>query len=70
MLDINLFGLLITCREAIGAMTDDAKLFHIGRPPLGRIGTPSDIDRIAVFLASENAAWITGEVIAGSGDLQ
>jgi 3-oxoacyl-[acyl-carrier protein] reductase len=38
--------------------------------PLGRIGTPSDIAPIAVFLASDDAVWLTGEVILASGGLR
>jgi 3-oxoacyl-[acyl-carrier protein] reductase len=37
--------------------------------PLGRIGTPSDIARVAVFLASDDAGWLTGEIILASGGL-
>lgn len=35
--------------------------------PLGRIGQPADIAGLAVFLASDEAAWITGQKIAVSG---
>lgn len=35
--------------------------------PLGRIGAPSDIGKIAVFLASDDSGWITGETILASG---
>ena len=35
--------------------------------PLGRIGQPDDIGRVAAFLASDESAWISGEVIAVSG---
>ncbi len=35
--------------------------------PLGRIGQPDDIARIAVFLASDDAGWISGERIEGAG---
>jgi 3-oxoacyl-[acyl-carrier protein] reductase len=38
--------------------------------PLGRIGQPSDIARIAVFLASDEASWLTGEIILASGGLR
>jgi 3-oxoacyl-[acyl-carrier protein] reductase len=31
--------------------------------PLGRIGPPSDITKVAVFLASDDSGWLTGEVI-------
>ena len=38
--------------------------------PLGRIGTPSDIAKIAVFLASNDSDWLTGEIILASGGLR
>jgi 3-oxoacyl-[acyl-carrier protein] reductase len=37
--------------------------------PLGRIGRPEDIAKVAVFIASDDAAWITGEKIAVSGGI-
>lgn len=37
--------------------------------PLGRIGNPDDIDGIAVFLASEQAKWITGAIMNVDGGL-
>ena len=38
--------------------------------PLGRMGMPEDIGLIAAFLASDEARWITGEIIFGSGGLR
>src|SRR5215204_6566283 len=38
--------------------------------PIGRIGQVDDIARIAVFLASDDAGWVTGERIAASGGLR
>jgi 3-oxoacyl-[acyl-carrier protein] reductase len=35
--------------------------------PLGRVGTPEDIADVIVFLASEQARWLTGQVIKVSG---
>ena len=35
--------------------------------PLGRIGTPEDIANTILFLASEQASWITGQIIQVSG---
>src|SRR5262249_51742627 len=35
--------------------------------PFGRLGTPADIARVAVFLASDDSAWVTGEIIRASG---
>jgi len=38
--------------------------------PLGRIGQPNDIAPIAVFLASEDSGWLTGETFLASGGLR
>ncbi len=35
--------------------------------PLGRLGTPEDVARAAVFLASDSAAWITGVTLDVAG---
>ena len=44
------------------------KMF-IANTPLGRRGKPDDIAKAAVFLASDDAAWITGEQISVSGGM-
>ncbi len=44
------------------------KMF-IANTPLGRRGRPEDIAKAAVFLASDDAAWITGEQISVSGGM-
>lgn len=38
--------------------------------PLGRIGQPQDIAAAAVFLASADASWITGEMLVVSGGIR
>ena len=38
--------------------------------PLGRIGEPVDIARSVLFLASDQASWVTGQVIDASGGWQ
>ncbi len=38
--------------------------------PLGRIGQPQDIAPIAVFLASGDSGWLTGETLLASGGLR
>jgi 3-oxoacyl-[acyl-carrier protein] reductase len=38
--------------------------------PLGRIGQPDDISPIAVFLASDDSRWLTGETIIASGGVR
>jgi 3-oxoacyl-[acyl-carrier protein] reductase len=40
-----------------------------GKTPLGRLGRVSDIAPLAVFLASDKSAWITGEIIRVAGGL-
>ena len=42
----------------------DASTAEVG---LGRIGTPQDVGSLAVFLASDDAAWITGEIFRIDG---
>jgi 3-oxoacyl-[acyl-carrier protein] reductase len=40
------------------------------RSPLGRIGQPEDIAPVAVFLASDESGWLTGETILAGGGLR
>ena len=37
--------------------------------PLGRVGEPEDIANAALFLASDEASWITGQILAVDGGL-
>ena len=39
----------------------------IAATPLGRLGQPDDIARVALFLASDQSAWVTGERITAAG---
>jgi 3-oxoacyl-[acyl-carrier protein] reductase len=39
------------------------------RHPLGRIGQPDDLARMAAFLLSDEAGWITGQVLGVDGGL-
>lgn len=48
--------------------SDYEKMF-VANTPLGRRGQPADIAKAAVFLASDEAAWITGEQLAVSGGM-
>ena len=38
--------------------------------PLGRIGQPRDIGPVAVFLASDDSNWLTGELVLAGGGLR
>jgi 3-oxoacyl-[acyl-carrier protein] reductase len=50
----------------LGLTLETAKA--IGAPiPLGRLGQPDDIARVALFLASDESSWLTGERISASG---
>ncbi|QSN65149.1 glucose 1-dehydrogenase [Caballeronia sp. M1242] len=42
----------------------------VAQTPLGRLGNPDDIASVAVFLASDEARWLTGESIIASGGLR
>ena len=44
--------------------------FHkklLAETPLGRIGRPDDIAKAALFLASDDSGWVTGETLIVSG---
>jgi len=53
-----------------GFIGSDFEKAIIGETPLGRTGRPDDIAGIAVFLASEDARWLTGDQILASGGLR
>jgi len=38
--------------------------------PLGRMGEPDDVARVIAFMASDHAAWVTGQVLDASGGWQ
>ena len=38
--------------------------------PLQRVGIPSDVARVVAFLCSDDAVWLTGEIITASGGSQ
>ena len=52
-----------------GRPAEETEARHSGRIPLGRIGQPEDIVGAAVFLASEAAAYITGQVLHVNGGM-
>jgi 3-oxoacyl-[acyl-carrier protein] reductase len=54
--------------HAVGAIGGDFEKYALAATPLGRIGQPDDIASIAVFLASDDSYWLTGErLYAGGG---
>ena len=55
--------------HTIGLIGSDFEKAALAQTPLGRIGQPSDIAPVAVFLASDDSAWLTGELQYASGGL-
>jgi 3-oxoacyl-[acyl-carrier protein] reductase len=54
--------------HAAGAIGGDFEQYALAITPLGRIGQPNDIASVAVFLASDDSYWLTGErLYAGGG---
>jgi 3-oxoacyl-[acyl-carrier protein] reductase len=53
--------------RAGGIIGSDFEKQIVSETPLGRIGQPDDIGRVAVFLASDDSGWITGEAVAVAG---
>jgi 3-oxoacyl-[acyl-carrier protein] reductase len=58
-----------TITEGVAALgwTQEAIDATVATIPFGRPGTPEDIARVALFLASDDSAWVTGERITVSG---
>jgi len=54
--------------HSAGFIGSDFEAGAVAQTPLGRIGQPNDIASIAVFLASNDSEWLTGEhLLAGGG---
>lgn len=56
--------------RSAGIIGSDFETTVLNQTPLGRIGAPDDIATVAVFLASDDAKWLTGERIAASGGMR
>ena len=53
--------------HAAGFIGGDFQKSIEAQAPLGRIGQPEDVAKVAIFLASDDAGWLTGERISASG---
>jgi 3-oxoacyl-[acyl-carrier protein] reductase len=49
------------------AMPDDVLAKLVEKVPSGRIGTPEDVANAVAFLASDQASYVTGQVITVCG---
>jgi 3-oxoacyl-[acyl-carrier protein] reductase len=55
--------------HAGGVIGSDFEAQMVQQTPLGRMGQPSDIAPVAVFLASDDSRWVTGETLVVSGGM-
>ena len=53
-----------------GFIGSDFESGAVAQTPLGRIGQPDDIASVAMFLASNDSKWITGELVRAGGGLR
>jgi 3-oxoacyl-[acyl-carrier protein] reductase len=53
-----------------GFLGSDFAAALVAQTPLGRIGQPDDIADVAVFLASDDSRWLTGEKLTAGGGLR
>lgn len=53
--------------QTTGILGSDFHDMLLRTTPLGRIGQPDDIGPVAVFLASDDARWVTGQIINVAG---
>jgi len=56
--------------QSIGMIGGDFEKQLVAGTPLGRIGQPDDIAKVAVFLGTSDAGWINGQKINVSGGLR
>ncbi len=60
-------GLIDT--DMTSALTEEQREKVLGEIPLSRLGTPDDVAGVVLFLASDEAGYITGQVIGVNGGL-
>lgn len=66
---VNALALGLIDTEMTQTMPEEYKEAALKNIPLGRLGTPQEIARIAAFLLSEDARYITGQVVQCDGGL-
>jgi 3-oxoacyl-[acyl-carrier protein] reductase len=67
---LNPGGVVTEGAISIGAIGSEMEKRIVANTPLGRIGQPNDIAPVAVFLASDDSSWVTGETLLVSGGLR
>jgi 3-oxoacyl-[acyl-carrier protein] reductase len=56
--------------HSAGIIGSDFEKGLVAKTPLGRIGQPGDIASVAVFLASDDSGWLTGEQLLATGGIR
>jgi 3-oxoacyl-[acyl-carrier protein] reductase len=56
--------------HSAGLAESDFRKTLEAQTPLGRIAQPGDIARAAVFFASDDAGWVTGQTLILAGGLR
>src|SRR6185437_6615270 len=56
--------------HSAGVIGSDFEKNLVAQTPLGRAGQPGDIASIAVFLASDDSGWLTGEQLLATGGVR
>jgi len=56
--------------QSAGIVGSEFEKAMVAQTPFGRLGKPSDIAPLAVFLASDDAGWVTGELVRASGGMR
>ena len=67
---INPGGVETEGTHSAGIIGSDFEKQMVAQTPLGRLGQPGDIASIAVFLASADSGWMTGETLLASGGMR
>ena len=60
-------GFIVT--DMTGALSEDVQKNIVKRIPLGKVGEPQDVANVVAFLASEEARYITGQVLCVDGGM-
>jgi len=55
--------------HSAGFIGSDFEKGIVAQTPLGRVGQPNDIAKVVTFAASDEAAWMTGELLIASGGI-
>ena len=60
-------GSIMTEMLQVVMADDTARRTILSRTPLGRCGEPDEVAKVAVFLASDDASYVTGEIVTVDG---